>query len=491
MSFMDIYLIVPNAFVSGIIWVVLLAVLLYIARDPAHQAITSLSRTIHNSMRLSASAVARSENWMLQRNKDVLLAQGREAAERMIEREFERIDATVRRDLAEYPALHRQLSEEATRLDEDYQSSIEVPPAPPGWIKAVEAVAKIPAKGDPVVSNILEDIHVSLEKASDDAMEQCRKSSRERHQILKGMMPHWRKVSQRLSQVNKNVDSLLLRSKNMDRHMAEYENLVQGTDQAVRTLSSSSITQFFVSAFVLAIAVGGAVINFNLIAAPMAEMVGGTSRIMGYSVANIAAMVIILVEIAMGLFLMEALRITRLFPVIGALDDKLRRGILWAAFIFLFSLAGIEAGLAYMRELLMQDAAATRALLRADGVTEVVQNSHLWITTAAQMGMGFILPFVLTFVAIPLESFVHSLRTVLGVLAVAFLRTLIWGLRLLGNLARFAGRLLMSVYDLLIFAPLWVEQLMKTSANKKTEKAERTDELVESETVSPLVRESV
>jgi len=56
MSFMDIYLIVPNAFVSGMIWFVLLAVLLYIARDSAHQAITSLSRVIHNSMRLSASA---------------------------------------------------------------------------------------------------------------------------------------------------------------------------------------------------------------------------------------------------------------------------------------------------------------------------------------------------------------------------------------------------------------------------------------------------
>lgn len=476
MSFMDIYLIVPSAFASGMIWFVLLAVLLYIARDPAHQAIASLSRVIHNSMRLSATAVARSERWMLQRNKDVLLAQGREAAERMIEREFERIDATVRRDLAEYPALHRQLNEEITRLDEDYQSSTEVPPAPPGWVKAVDAVAKIPAKGDPVVSNILEDIHTSLEKASDDAMEQCRKSSRERHQILKGMMPHWRKASQCLSQVNKNVDSLLERSKNIDRHMAEYEGIVQGTNQAVRTLSSSSITQFFVAAFVLAIAVGGAAINFNLIATPMSEMVGGTSRIMGYPVASIAAMVIILVEIAMGLFLMESLRITRLFPVIGALDDKLRRVILWAAFIFLFSLAGIEAGLAYMRELLMQDAAATRALLRADGATEIVQNSHLWITTAAQMGMGFILPFALTFVAIPLESFVHSLRTVLGIVAVAFLRGLIWGLRLTGNLARFSGRMLVNGYDLLIFAPLWVEQLIKSWNEKNTEPVTKNSE---------------
>jgi hypothetical protein len=467
MSFMDIYLIVPSAFVSGLIWFVILAVLLYIAREPAHQAINALSRVLHNAMRLSACAVLRWENWMLQRNKDVLLAQGREAAERMIDREFERIDATVRRDLAEYPALHRQLNEEVTLLDEDYQSSIEVPPAPPGWVKAVDAVAKIPAKGDPVVSNILEDIHASLEKASVDAMTQFRKSSRERHQILKGMMPHWRKVTQRLTQVNKNVDSLLERSKGIDRHMAEYENIVQGTNQAVRTLSSSSLTQFFVAGFVLLIAVGGAAINFNLIATPMSEMVGGTSRIMGYPVSNIAAMVIILVEIAMGLFLMEALRITRLFPVIGALDDKLRRMILWAAFIFLFSLAGIEAGLAYMREILMQDAAATRALLRADGVTEIVQNSHLWITTAAQMGMGFILPFALTFVAIPLESFVHSTRTVLGVLAVMLLRLLTWGLRFTGNLARFSGRMLTNVYDLLIFAPLWVEQLIKTAAQKK------------------------
>ena len=44
-------------------------------------------------------------------------------------------------------------------------------------------------------------------------------------------------------------------------------------------LSSSSLVQFFVSLFVLVIAIGGAVINFNLIARPMAEMVGGTNFI--------------------------------------------------------------------------------------------------------------------------------------------------------------------------------------------------------------------
>lgn len=333
-----------------------------------------------------------------------------------------------------------------------------MPPAPPGWLKAVEAVAKVPgSKGDPMVGQILEDIHQSMIKANTRATEEYRKASHKRHQLLNRMMPHWRKVAQTLAQVDKNISSLLQRSVTIDRHMEQYENILAGSERAVQRLSSSSLTQFFISAFVLAIAVGGAIINFNLIARPMAEMVGGTSRIMGFQTAEIAALVIILVEVAMGLFLMESMRITRLFPLIGALNDKLRVRMIWITFGILLALACVEAGLAYMRELLMQDAAATRALLREDGV-EVVESSYLWITTAAQMGMGFILPFALTFVAIPLESFVHSLRTVMGILLVALLRSLIWLLRLFGNVARFSGEMLVNFYDLFIFAPLWIER---------------------------------
>ena len=77
------------------------------------------------------------------------------------------------------------------------------------------------------------------------------------------------------------------------------------------------------------------------------------------------------------------------------------------------------------------------------------------------MGMGFLLPFALTFVAIPLESFVHSLRTVLGLLGVALLKAVGFGLRLLGNVARYAGVMSIHVYDLLIFAPLWIERQAK------------------------------
>jgi hypothetical protein len=196
----------------------------------------------------------------------------------------------------------------------------------------------------------------------------------------------------------------------------------------------------------------------------MQEMVGGGGYLMGFKIANIAAMVIILVEVAMGLFLMETLRITRLFPIIAALDDKIRIRMMWIIFAILFSLAGIEAGLAYMRELLSQDDAALVAGLLTNSEV-VLDNSNRWITTAAQMGMGFILPFALTFVAIPLESFIHSSRTVLGILAAAVLRILSVTLRILGNIVRYAGTALTHLYDLIIFAPLWLESVFGRAKN--------------------------
>lgn len=438
--------------IAWIIFVVVLVLIMYLARTPAHLAIVSFCRVIHNAMRMTARAVMRAESRLNVRNREVLLAQGREAAERIIEREFDRIDATVRKDLAEYPALHRQLSEEITQIDDDYKESTEVPPEPPAWVKAVDAVAKIPGK-DPMVASILEDIHSSMVKANTQAIEEYRKSSHKRHEHLKNMMPHWRKVKSVLGQVDKSVNSLLTRSQTIDRHMGEYEQIIRRSDRSVRMLSSSSLTHFFISALVLLIAVGGGMINFELIAYPMSQMVEGKREIQGFETSSVAALVIILVEISMGIFLMELLRVTKLFPVIGSLNDKLRIKMAWTAFGFLFGLALVEAGLAFMREVMVEIDTAQRTGAAFDAPT--------WILTAAQMGLGFILPFALMFVAIPLETFVHSLRTVLGIVGIAFLRGLAWLLRFIGTVMRFIGKMLVNGYDLVIFLPLWIEGKIK------------------------------
>ena len=132
-------------------------------------------------------------------------------------------------------------------------------------------------------------------------MTNYREASAGRHKHLRKMRPDWRRIQQTLGQVGKSVDSLLSRSVTIDRHMEEYEDIVQGHDRALSVLSSSSLVNFFVSAFVLLIAIGGATINFSLIARPMAEMVGGTSLIGGYRTAEIAALVA-----EQGLFFLDA-----------------------------------------------------------------------------------------------------------------------------------------------------------------------------------------
>ena len=447
--------ITPSPVISALLWIVLVVTALYFARPTVHQFILATGDALHKAFLAGSQSVANTEQGLAERNREVLLAAGREAKERVVEREFDRINETVRKDLGNFSALHRNLSESINRIENDHKEAVDVPPDPPGWVAAVEAVAAIDSKDNRVgVGNVLSDIHKSLVKAHKEAMSAYHEASGQRHALLRKMRPEWRQIQQTLGKVGKNVESLLGRSVTIDRHMEEYEDIVKGEDRAVSILSSSSLVYFFVSALVMAVAIGGATINFSLIARPMAEMVGGTSLVGGFRTADIAALVIIMVEISMGLFLMESLRITPLFPVIGALPDKMRVRMIWITFTILFLLASVEAGLAYMREVLLHDELATSALLRGD-LDIAASSEYMWITTAAQMGMGFILPFALTFVAIPLETFVHSLRTVVGLIAIGVLRFVSVILQLLGSGLRSFSALLTHLYDLPLFIPLW------------------------------------
>jgi hypothetical protein len=453
--------ITPWPIVSALIWFVLAVVVLFFARHTAHQAIRTATSAVARGLRLASHSISNGEKRLAARNRDVLLSAGREAKERIVEREFDRISDSVRKDLTNYPTLHRALSESIKRIEENHQHAVDVPPEAPGWVRAVDAVAKLDSKNGS--SDILGDIHKSMQKAHKEAMEAYREASGERHALLRKMMPEWRAIQEALDRVHESLESVLKRAVVVDRHMQEYEDIVRGQDRAVSTLSSSSVVQFFVSALVLLIAIGGAAINFSLIARPMSEMVGGTSYIGSFRTSDVAALVIIMVEVSMGLFLMESLRITRLFPVIAALPDRMRVRMVWITFTMLTLLASVEAGLAYMREVLLQDELATGALLR--GAAEGgLQNEYMWITTVAQMGMGFILPFALTFVAIPFETFVHSSRTVLGLCGIGFMRALAMLLRVLSNGFRHLGTLLERIYDLPLFVPLWLEARAKAAA---------------------------
>ena len=90
----------------------------------------------------------------------------------------------------------------------------------------------------------------------------------------------------------------------------------------------------------------------------------------------------------------------------------MRTRMIWITFSILFVLASVEAALAFMRDQIASDMQALRQSLAAVEATSAAVNS--WIPTVGQMVMGFVLPFALTFVAIPLESFVQSSRHCIG-----------------------------------------------------------------------------
>ena len=456
-----------QAGVSLAIWLALLIFALYLARNPAHQLIRSTGRTVHAAARLTARSIARVESHLVQRNKEVVLSLGREATEQTIEREFQRVNEIVSRDLSNYPALHRKISDTIAQIEKDYHSATDAPPLPPAWLEAVDSIAAIPRTGDPAVCSILDNIHHTVEDAHKETQKAWQKSTLEKHKILNGMQTDWRALFGTMDQVKNTINGLDARSDLIDQQMEKYEAIRNADDSITRTLASSSLAQFFISALVLIIAILGGVINFQLIAMPMSEMVGGTSYIGPMKTSDIAALVIIMVEVAMGLFLMESLRITRLFPIIGTMDDRMRKRMVVITFSILAILATVEASLAYMRDLLALD---REVLTQSLAGASIVEAQFRWIPSIGQMIMGFILPFALAFVAIPLESFIHSMRTVLGLCAVAVLRMTGFVVRLCGGVVNHLCKMLVGLYDIVIMLPLSIERLItsyRPSAEKK------------------------
>ena len=450
--------------ISLTIWLIVTVLAMYLARKPAHLLIRALVRTARTQLRMASQSLSRLEKQLSNRNREVILAMGKETTERGIEREFDRLNTIINCDLARYPVLHRQICDIINKLEDDYNQATDTPPSPPAWIKAVDIIAKIPNSGDPAVTKILENISQTVEKSHKTSLTEYQGSSRIRHGLLKQMMPMWRKVGHDTEAVRDTINSLDNRSKIIDEQMETYEKIRRNDDRAAQMLSSSSMTQFFISALVLTIAILGGIINFQLIALPMSEMVGGTSQLGPLRTADIAALVIIMVEIAMGLFFMESLRTTRLFPIIGSMDDKLRRRMAIITFSILFILASVEASLAYMRDILAMDREAiTQSLM---GMV-AVESQFRWIPSIGQMVMGFILPFTLAFVAIPLESFIQSLRTVSGMLIAALLRILAFSCRMLGNFSYQLGDICNYLYDMAIMLPLRAEDLLSKLSQRK------------------------
>lgn len=445
---------------------VLLAValpFLYAARAPVQEFIHRLTRAIANPLRVASRALAQTAYRLQARNREVLFAHGGRELKLTIDRELERVSAMVQRDLQGYPALQRKLMDEITHIEEDYKRSAEVPPPPPEWIKAIEELAKIRAGGDGVVERILADIRKSLDGIYQKVVAEYRRAYEERHGILKRSLPFWRAASQTLSQVERNITGLHDSAAKIDTNVGRLEAIFAKRADAEHALTTSASTQLFISGLVMLVAFGGAYVNFKLISLPMSAMVGGGDYVTEtLRASEVAALVIVLFETLMGLFLMESLRFTSLFPLSG-ITERMRKHLMWVSLTILLVLAGVEVALAVMRDQIIAADVALKATL---GGSAPMAAEVGWVTkipTAGQMILGFTLPFALAFVAIPLEYCINSGRIVLGALLVLSLRGLGLAMRVSASLIRETGKLAGVLYDVLIFAPLAIERWIVTA----------------------------
>ena len=442
---------------SILVLVVLVMLFLYAARKPMHGMIHSVCNLVTQSTRFISRWLFLSADNLRLRNQAVLLAHSRESAASMIDREFERVGNIIRKDMQEFPVLQRKLMEEVTRIDDDYRRCGEVPPPPPEWVDALESVAQLKSGGD-IPRKLLEDINKSIQKIHDKTISEYRRSYEERHKMLKGMQPSLRSVDRLMGEMDKKMVSLHANAKQIDGDMTKFAGMRAKDSKTEHALTVSAFVQLAISSLVMVIALGGAFINYKLIALPMSEMVGASDYITdNLRTSDVAALVIILMEASMGLFLLESLRITQLFPKIASMDDRMRRRLMLASLVFLVILAGIESSLALMRDMLVADKAALMHDL-SSSAPAATQGWMSKIPMAGQMIMGFVLPFALAFVAIPLESVVHSLRTVMGVLLVQTMRGLGFVLRFTGVVFRRFAVVFESAYDILVVIPLMIER---------------------------------
>jgi hypothetical protein len=442
---------------SILVLALLVMVFLYAARKPMHGVIHSVCNLVTQSTRFISRWLFLSAENLRLRNQAVLLAHSQESAATMIDREFERVTNIIRKDMQEFPALQRKLKEEVTRIEDDYRKCGEVPAPPPEWVSALESVSQIKSGGD-IPRKLLEDINKSIQKIHDKTVAEFRRSYEERHKILKGMQPSWRSVEKLIGEMDKKMVTLNTNAKQIDGHMTKFEGIRTKDSKTEHALTTSAFVQLAISALVMVIAMGGAFINYKLIALPMSEMVGASDYISSnLRTSDVAALVIILMEASMGLFLLESLRITQLFPKIASMDDRMRRRLMLTSLIFLVILAAIESSLALMRDMLVADKASLMRDLSSSAppASDSIMTN---IPMAGQMIMGFVLPFALAFVAIPLESVVHSLRTVIGVVLVQSMRGLGFVLRFVGVVFRRMAKVLELSYDVLIVIPLMLER---------------------------------
>ena len=456
----DLYIWPEMPFISIATLVIASMIFLYLARTPLHLALQSLDEGIAGGLTKISIWINNLVEKMREKSKKVLLESSIADCEQKIAHEFKRVDVSYTKHLADYPKLHLKLDDSIASIDADFKECGQAVPEAPGWNQAVESIANMKgaASGDRIIEKMLKELHKSAVDGEKAALAEMRKTAGQRHKILSALAPTWNKILKTMNTVNTKVELVLETSGKIDKYMKEYESVRNGGADSIDILSSKATKLFIFSTLVIVIAGFGAFINFNLIALPMSELVPAGTRVLGLQVSDISALVIVMLEIVLGIFLMEALGITNIFPQIASMTSSKRRILLYAALLGLLFLASVEAALAILRENIAEtNAATTQALAGKAATTSSTEGSQ--ITVIGQATLGFVLPWILAMVAVPLEMLIESSQHVLNKLLILVIVLVGYLIGIIGHLISTTMKIIIHLYDAYIIIPTKIGNL--------------------------------
>lgn len=224
---------------------------------------------------------------------------------------------------------------------------------------------------------------------------------------------------------------------------------------------STGIGLAFAIVLILAVGIAGW-LNFALLERPMAEVVGDSYRIMGVPIYRLAALAIIVLEVAVGIVLLEALGVTTMFPQFERLEQKKgqRLAIIIVMTTALVVLALIEAALALTRDEISRLERELLGTLAGSAPSEAGETAGA-MARYAQAAFGLTIPFALAFLGFAIEALIRNGRVVLQLLVAFVLESLSFAVRLLRFLVEGLLVVALAAYDLVIFLPLVVERLVR------------------------------
>lgn len=416
--------------IGMVIFAIFLIFVLYLARPYAHEMIKAAMGAVSHSLKTIGRIVSR-----LARSA---YAEARQQARLYRIQEIERRVAFSANSMPEFfspkldsAVVQLQTAEELIKeMKEDFEGTKLTPP--------------------PVAEEGADPADVTAAKAD------WRSESEKRRGVLKGMLGKMRPLNSLLQKVSGLLENLSTDVAKFDENQKAFNAAVTSNEHAQGQAEASVIVRFVTAALFIPIIAGGALLNYQLIARPMAEIVGSSATLGGFPIYQVAAVVMILLEAAVGIVLLEALRVTHMLPVFDTLTRRMRLTLAGVAFGMLMTLALVEAGLAVVREALIEiDVAAERQITGA----EASEASGVlgFVPVTVQVVLGFIIPFVLAMIAVPLEIFINTGR-IIGQYALALVLSVTSALfHIVGLLLHHLKRVILALYDLVIFLPLAFE----------------------------------